>query len=164
MFVIWTIGHGGPCGPLKKSTDGGLSWSGFLPVPDNWKEHANCPPLYLLPDPKGKERLFTFASRGPEGFKMYRSVSEDGGNVWSPFEPVLIGNSTDTLIADVMPFTSVVSVENGQKLLGVTNIRRPYEGGKTNILAQSYSFRWRFYLEPLEDYTGFRRSSFSLRA
>lgn len=146
MFVIWTLGHGGPCELLKKSVDEGRTWSEMLKVPDNWKQHANCPPLYLLPDKQGKERLFTFVNRGPYGYKMYRSNSEDGGNTWTPFEPVLIENSEDTLIADVMPFTAVVPIENGQKLLGVTNIRRPYEGGKTNILAQSYSsdggFTW----------------------
>ena len=146
MFVTWTIGHGGPCGQLKRSTDGGLTWSGLLDVPDNWKQHANCPPLYLLPDSLGKTRLFTYVNRGPQGFKMYRSFSEDGGAHWSPFEPVMIRNSTDTLLADVMPFTAIVPVDNGKQLLGVTNIRRPYEGGRTNILAQSYSsdggFTW----------------------
>jgi len=146
IFAIWTVGHGGPCGQLKKSSDGGKTWSEMLEVPDNWKQHANCPPLYLLPDKQGNERLFTFVNRGPYGYKMYRSVSEDAGNTWSPFEPVLVESSSDTLIADVMPFTAIVPIENGQKLLGVTNIRRPYEGGRTNILAQSYSndggFTW----------------------
>ena len=154
MFVIWTIGHGGPCGQLKKSADGGLTWSEMLEVPDNWKQYSNCPPLYLLPDSLGKTRLFTFVNRGPQGFKMYRSFSEDEGNHWSPFEPVMIPNSTDTLIADVMPFTAIIPVDSGKRLLGVTNIRRPYEGGRTNILAQSYSLdggftwsRWRIILD-----------------
>ena len=154
MFVIWSSGHGGPCGQLKKSTDGGLTWSGMLDVPDNWKDHANCPPLYLLPDSTGKTRLFTYVNRGPQGFKMYRSFSEDEGAHWSPFQPVMIPNTTDTLLADVMPFTAIVPIENGKRLLGVTNIRRPYEGGRTNILAQSYSSdggfswsRWRIILD-----------------
>lgn len=139
IFTIWTIGHGGPADKLKKSENGGLTWSGLLDVPDNWKVHANCPPLYLLEDPEGKKRLTTYVNRGPYGFKMYRSASEDNGNTWSPFEPVLIQDKKDTLIADVMPFTAIVPIEGGKKLLGVTNIRRPYEGGRTNILAQSIS-------------------------
>lgn len=154
MFAIWTIGHGGPAGQLKKSTDGGLTWSDLLEVPDNWKQHANCPPLYMLKDPMGKARLTTFVNRGPYGFRMYRSASEDNGATWSPFEPVLIHGSKDSLTADVMPFTAIVPIEGGQKLLGVTNIRRPYEGKRTNILAQSISVdggitwsHWRIILD-----------------
>jgi hypothetical protein len=146
IYAIWTIGHGGPCGQLKKSTDGGKTWSDMLETPENWKQYANCPPLYLLTDPQGKERLFTYVNRGPHGFKMYKAYSEDNGETWSPFDPVLIHNTSDTLTADVMPFTAIVPIENGKKLLGITNIRRPYEWGRTNILAQSYSadggFTW----------------------
>ncbi|MEX2569458.1 MAG: sialidase family protein [Cyclobacteriaceae bacterium] len=139
MFVIWTIGHGGPADQLKKSEDGGLTWSDLLEVPENWKHHANCPPLYLLEDPEGNSRLTTFVNRGPAGFKMYRAFSEDYGDSWSPFHPVLLPNQKDTLIADVMPFTAIIPVEGGDKLLGFSNIRRPYEGGRTNIIAQSIS-------------------------
>jgi hypothetical protein len=154
MFVNWTVGHGGPCGQLKKSTDGGQNWSELLDVPNNWKEHSNCPPLYLLSDPQGKERLFTYVNRGPNGLKMYRSYSENEGNSWTPFEPVLIENSTDTLIADVMPFTAIIPIENGGKLLGFTNLRRPYHKGRTNMIAQSQSVdggltwsNWRIVLD-----------------
>ncbi len=154
MFVTWTIGHGGPCGQLKKSNDGGLNWSELLEVPDNWKEHSNCPPLYLLSDPQKNERLFTFVNHGPSGLKMYSSYSEDKGSSWSPFDPVRIENSSDTLISDVMPFTAIVSVSNGQKLLGFTNLRRPYHKGRTNMIAQSQSVdggltwsNWRIILD-----------------
>lgn len=139
MYVIWTIGHGGPCGQLKKSTDGGLSWSDKLAVPDNWHVYANCPPLYLLKDPQGKQRLMTFANRTPYGRVMANAWSEDGGDTWTPFSPVLQTGSQDTLPADVMPFTSIVPIEGGKRLLGVTNTRNPYQKGKTNILVQSYS-------------------------
>lgn len=88
MFAIWTIGHGGPADQLKKSVDGGLTWSNLLNVPDNWKLHANCPPLYLLEGPDGKQRITTYVNRGPYGLKMYRAYSEDGGATWSPFKPV----------------------------------------------------------------------------
>ncbi|HLT94889.1 MAG TPA: sialidase family protein, partial [Membranihabitans sp.] len=154
MFAIWTIGHGGAADQLKKSMDGGLTWSNLLEVPDNWSLHANCPPLYLLKDPQGKERLTTYVNRGPHGYKMYRAASLDYGKTWSPFEPVRVAGSTDTLMSDVMPFTAIVPIDGGNKLLGVTNIRRPYEGGRTNILAQSISedggitwSRWRIIMD-----------------
>lgn len=37
IFVTYPLGHGGPAAVLKKSMDGGLTWSERLPVPDNWK-------------------------------------------------------------------------------------------------------------------------------
>lgn len=154
MFATWSMGHGGPAGQLKKSVDGGKTWSELLNVPDNWKNHSNCPPLYYLKDPEGVSRLTTYVNRGPYGLKMYRAFSEDLGETWSPFEPVLLSDKTDTLIATVMPFTAIEAVDGGKKLIGITNIRRPYEGGRTNILAQSESIdggitwsHWRMILD-----------------
>src|SRR5688572_7460837 len=43
LFAVWTVGHGGPCGPMKRSDDGGRTWSGLLPVPEDWKRVRNCP-------------------------------------------------------------------------------------------------------------------------
>lgn len=159
MYVIWTHGHGGPAGPVKKSEDGGQTWSELMDVPDSWKEYANCPPLYLLKDSQGKQRLTTYVNRGPNGFKMYQAELDLGRNEWSSFEPVKIAGRNDTLIADVMPFTAIEPIEDGKKLLGVTNIRRPYDEGKTNILAQSTSedggitwSPWRIILDLGEPY------------
>ena len=159
MFVIWTYGHGGPAGPVKKSENGGITWSDFMEVPDSWNEYANCPPLYLLEDPQGKQRLTTFVNRGPNGYKMYRAELDLERNDWTPFEPVKIAGRNDTLIADVMPFTAIEPIDSGKKLLGVTNIRRPYDDGKTNILAQSISkdggitwSPWRIVLDLGEPY------------
>lgn len=140
IYIIWTIGHGGPATELKKSEDGGRTWSELLPVPENWKHHANCPPLYLLKDPDGTERLTTYVNRGPLGYKMYRAWSPDLGNTWTPFEPVLVDNGKgDTLVADVMPFTAIVPINDGKQLLGVTNHRRPHVGGRSNMVTQSIS-------------------------
>jgi len=80
MFAVWTYDHGGACGPLKKSTDGGLTWGDLLPVPDNWKSVRNCPAIHRLVDPAGVARLFVFAGNGD----LYQSVSEDDGASWSP--------------------------------------------------------------------------------
>ena len=80
MFAAWTYDHGGCCGPLKKSVDGGLTWSDLIPVPENWAKVRNCPTIHRLTDPNGVERLFVFAGNGD----MYQSVSEDAGATWSP--------------------------------------------------------------------------------
>lgn len=132
MFCVWTHGHGGPAGPLKRSDDGGTTWSEELPVPENWRRVRNCPALYRLTDPQDVTRLIVYAGQGPDG-TMQQSVSTDDGATWSPMQ-------SNGLVC-VMPFCSIVPVEGGIKLIGLTNIRRPGETKDplSNIVAQSES-------------------------
>ena len=83
IFCVWTYNHGGACGPMKRSDDGGLSWSELLPVPENWSTVINCPTIHRLTDPDGRARLLVFAGNGD----MYQSVSEDDGATFSPMAP-----------------------------------------------------------------------------
>lgn len=106
IFAVWTYNHGGTCGPMKKSCDGGLTWSELLPVPDNWKTVHNCPTIHRLTDPQGKTRLVVFAC-GKGG--MWRSFSEDDGKTWSPM--AFAGNPCG------VPPTSVEPIEGGKVLL-----------------------------------------------
>jgi len=132
MFAVWTYDHGGSCGPLKRSDDGGLTWSELLPVPENWTRVGNCPAIYRLTDPRGVTRLFVFAGHGPDR-AMHQSVSTDEGKTWSPMQ-------SNGLVC-VMPFCTIVPVDGGKRLIGLTNIRRPGEtkDPKSNIVAQSES-------------------------
>jgi len=94
IYCVYPLGHGGPSAVLKKSTDGGLTWSQRLPVPDNWKTSRDCPCIHRLTDPQGKDRLFVFEGAGdvesdgtiPQG-AMRQSHSTDGGKTWTPLEP-----------------------------------------------------------------------------
>jgi hypothetical protein len=139
MFCVWTLGHGGPCGPMKRSDNGGRTWSELLPMPDNWKTVRNCPTLHRLTDPQGKTRLFIFAGQGPGGTRqpdngtMQMSCSKDDGKTWTPMRSVNL--------ECVMPFCAVVPIDGGKRLLGMTNIRRPGEtkDKRSNVVAQSIS-------------------------
>jgi hypothetical protein len=139
MFCVWTINHGGPCGPLARSDDGGRTWSPLPDVPANWKDTRNCPSLYRLTDPRGVTRLFIYAGTGPGG-DMHAAHSLDEGRTWSPMK----GNG----LVGVMPFCTIVPIDGGKQLLGLTNIRRPGEKveQRSNVLAQSLStdggFTW----------------------
>jgi hypothetical protein len=147
MLCVWTYEHGGRCGPMKKSLDGGLSWSELLPVPDNWRSVQNDPTIYRLVDPAGKARLVVFAGRwapqqyaGPEN-TMHQSHSEDDGETWTP----MVSNGLEC----VMPFCSIEPIDGGARLLGMSNIRRDEDpnnrqpltpdGHVGNRISQSYS-------------------------
>jgi hypothetical protein len=133
MFAVWTYGHGGVCGPLKKSTDGGRTWSDLLPVPDSWRAVRNCPAIYRLVDPQGVARLFVFAV---DGGGLVSSRSEDAGTSWTEMQPIRGLNMTQS----VMPWCTIVPIENGRKLLAATNARRADDPDpRSNNVIQSVS-------------------------
>jgi photosystem II stability/assembly factor-like uncharacterized protein len=115
MFAAWCLGHARWIGPLAKSTDGGLTWSDPLPVPDNWSTTSNTPALHRLVGPDGKARLLCFAdgldwSRGGKPpYPMHQSVSEDEGATWTPMAP----NGVE---GEVPPKT-ILSFDEGRRLV-----------------------------------------------
>jgi len=106
IYCTYPLGHGGPAAVLKKSTDGGLTWSDRLPVPDNWSTARNCPCIHRLTDPQGVERLFVFEGNGA----MRQAHSLDGGKTWTPFEP----NGLHCVVAPI----TIVPIE-GDRLLAM---------------------------------------------
>ena len=106
IYCTYPLGHGGPGAVLKKSTDGGLTWSDRLPVPENWQTATNCPCIHRLTAPDGRERLVIFEGNG----QMRQSHSEDGGRTWTPFEP----NGLHCVVAPI----TIVPIQ-GNRLLGM---------------------------------------------
>ena len=106
IYCVYPLGHGGPSAVLRRSDDGGLSWTGPLPVPENWKTATNCPALYRFVGPDGVERLFVFEGLG----KMRQAMSVDGGKTWTPFEE----NGLET----TMPFTAILEISQNRLLGG----------------------------------------------
>lgn len=95
IFVVYPLEHGGPT-VLRKSTDGGKTWSERLPVPENWSRTADVPTIFRLIDPEGTERLIVFQNMAKPGAEprpanaqksFDLSYSEDGGETWTPFAP-----------------------------------------------------------------------------
>lgn len=103
LFCAWSFDHGGKCGPLAKSTNGGLQWE-MIPTPADWSTTYNCPSIYLLTDKTGKARLMVFAARPG----MSQTWSEDGGKTWTPVKS--LGKPC------VMAFSSIVKLQNGDYL------------------------------------------------
>jgi len=113
LFCVWSRGHGGPAGPMARSDDGGLTWRRLDDqLPPGFKRHRNCPSIYRLVDPRGKERIWVFSAQP----KMPRIVSEDGGETWREMEPL----GFDC----VMTFSSVVRLKDGS-YIGLYHRRGP---------------------------------------
>ena len=138
IFCVWTHGHGGTCGPMAESVDGGRTWGPLLATPENWTAVRNCPSLYRLTDPSGVTRIFVFASRGPDG-QMQEAHSSDEGRTWTPMSTVGL--------TCIMPFCTIVPIQGGKELLAQTNLKGSQaKDEQSNVLGQSISkdggFTW----------------------
>ena len=106
MYCVWSIGHGGPAGPMAVSQNGGFSWERIDDqLPKGFKEHVNCPSIYRMMDMKtGKIRLWVFSAQP----NMPRIMSDDGGKTWIEMPP--LGFKC------VMTFSSVIRLSDANYL------------------------------------------------
>jgi hypothetical protein len=83
IVAVYPKGHGrGPI-IMKRSADGGLTWSGRLPVPENWATSLETPTIHRVIGPDGTKRLILFSGLYPARL----SVSGDDGLSWTPLAP-----------------------------------------------------------------------------
>lgn len=83
ILAVYPKGHGRGAIVLKRSGDGGLTWSDRLPVPDNWATGLETPTIHRVVDAAGKKRLIVWSGLYPARL----AVSEDDGATWSPLKP-----------------------------------------------------------------------------
>ncbi len=84
IVCVYPKGHGrGPI-VLKRSDDGGRTWSARQPVPENWATSQETPTIHRVRAPAGGERLLLFSGLSP----LRMAFSEDEGRSWSPLAPV----------------------------------------------------------------------------
>jgi hypothetical protein len=111
ILCVWCVNHGGAAGPMARSEDGGKTWTRIDDtLPEGFKTHQNCPSIYRMTDPKGKERLWVFsAAKGTrQGPGMPSIMSEDAGRTWKEMPPLGF--------RCVMTFSSIVRLKDGRYL------------------------------------------------
>ena len=84
ILCVYPKGHGR--GPIlyKRSEDGGKTWSGRLPTPENWKTSQETPTLFPTVDAEGKKRILLFSGLRP----IRQAISEDEGKTWTELAPI----------------------------------------------------------------------------
>ncbi|MBL8189585.1 MAG: exo-alpha-sialidase [Acidobacteria bacterium] len=84
IIVVYPQGHGRGAIIMKRSTDGGRTWSDRLPTPKSWETSLETPTIHRVIDRQGKKRLIVFSGLYP----IRLSVSEDDGKSWSELKPI----------------------------------------------------------------------------
>lgn len=84
MITVYPKGHGRGGIIMKRSTDGGRTWSGRLRTPGNWETSQETPTIHRVIDGSGTKRLILFSGLYP----IRLAVSEDDGGTWTPLAPI----------------------------------------------------------------------------
>ena len=113
ILVVYPLGHGAGPIQLKRSEDGGKTWSERLPTPKTWVTSVEGPMIFRTIGPDGAKHLLVFTGRqvaandtGKSGARIRLSVSNDDGQTWS--ELAKIGD-----YGGIAAMASMVHLPNG---------------------------------------------------
>ena len=84
IVAVYPKGHGRGPVVLKKSFDGGLTWSERMPLPESFKTSLEVPTIFRMKDESGKERIILFSGHYP----VRTAMSEDDGETWTELTPL----------------------------------------------------------------------------
>jgi hypothetical protein len=84
IIAVYPKGHGKGAIVMKRSSDGGRTWSERLPTPKSWETSLETPTIHRVIDSNGKKRLIVFSGLYP----IRSSISEDDGRTWSELKPI----------------------------------------------------------------------------
>jgi BNR repeat-like domain len=102
LIVVYPKGHGRGAILMKKSSNGGRTWSERLPTPPSWETSLETPTIHRVVDRAGKKRLILFSGLYP----IRMSLSEDDGRNWTELRP--IGN-----FGGIVVMSALVRLRNG---------------------------------------------------
>ena len=84
ILTVYPKGHGAGPIVMKRSGDGGLTWSERLPTPASWATSMETPTVFPVDLADGRRRLVMFSGLYP--VRMARS--DDEGETWTELEPI----------------------------------------------------------------------------
>jgi len=102
ILAVYPKGHGRGAIVLKRSGDGGRTWSPRLPTPKSWETSLETPTIHRVVDAKGVKRLIVFSGLYP----IRMAVSSDDGATWSELAPI-------GAFGGIVAMASVVKLETG---------------------------------------------------
>lgn len=121
ITMMYLNGHAYGEPRWQRSYDGGLTWTGHLPLPEQWYERtiyddpafrqntpfSEIPTLYRFPEVPGVDRVSMYTGRYPSRY----ALSEDGGASWSELRPLLF-DGEQVRYATVL-FSDMIRLKDG---------------------------------------------------